>query len=467
MLKTMKSHVSIVTHSNYIHWRYVIEDAWAEKEKSAKCQIFDLRGYAKQDFFAYRLQRVEQFFPNNSLAVSRNFLKKNGVVFRRIKVRKIDKILINLKADELRSLPLRNLDKGLQEDFLKHFSTEFGFLDFDLNDIPKKLSLNFFRDYLLGQKLGELFLQNQNPDSISLSHGRLPIQLGFLSGIQSSPVSIIGLQQGGTQNQFFAVPDGVHNMVFWRKDLSLSDEIGDGTNLDVTYENRYERENNFRKLMSTSGKDLITKPYVVFYTGADGEDAFMLPFETKPYFENESEALNFFYQEALSRDLVPVIRIHPENNILISKNVTLKREQSIISNFSKAVVIESNSNVDSYSLGRDAKLIASFHSTIGIELGAEGIPMIFFGPTSYSQLLEKNYVRTVEELSNSFSNPPVADLNLLKKWISWEKNHGNSFKLFSINSNGIFFRGTQVADGHSMFNKIKSGSFLRSLLQKN
>jgi len=463
----MKSHVSIVTHSSYIHWRYIVEDAWARHEKSVRCEILDLRGYAKQDFFAYRLQRVEQFFPNNSIAVSKNFLKKNGVIFCKINVRKIDKIFINLRAYELSRLPLRGLNEGLQEDFLKHFSTEFGCLDFDLSDIPRKLNLNFFRDYLLGQKLGQLFLQKQKPDTISLSHGRLPIQLGFRSAIQETPISLIGLQQGGTQNKFFAVPNGVHNMEFWRKDLSLSEGIAEATNMDITFENYYGRENHFRKLMTKTGKDLITKPYVVFYTGADGEDAFMLPFESKPYFESESKALNSFYQESLSRNFVPVIRIHPENNLFISKSVTSKREQSIKSNFPKAVVLESNSNVDSYSLGRDAELIASFHSTIGIELGAEGVPMIFFGPTSYSHLLEKNYVRTVDELSNSFSHPPVADLNLIKKWVSWEKNKGNSFKLFSINLSGIFFRGSEVFDGHSMFNKIKSGSFLRNLLQKN
>ena len=123
--------------------------------------------------------------------------------------------------------------------------------------------------------------------------------------------------------------------------------------------------------------------------------------------------------------------------------------------------------MDSYSLGRDAKLIASFHSTIGIELGAEGIPMIFFGPTSYAHLLEKNYVRNDRELSNSFSYPPVADLNSIKIWVNWEKTRGTSFKLFKINSNGVFFGETQVSDGHPMFNKIKSGSFLRNLFQRN
>ena len=463
----MKFHVSIVTHSNYWHWRYVVEDTWARNQESVKCEIVDLRGSTRQDFFASSLQRIEQCFSNNSISVSKIFLQKNGVVFRKIRVRAVDKILIRTKAYKLNRLPITKLDEGLQEDFSKHFSTEIGFLDFDLIDVPKKLKLNFFTDYLLGKKLGELLLQKRIPDSISLSHGRLPIQLGLLSCLQGTSVSLVGLQQGGTKNKFFAVPEGVHNIKFWREDLSLNDEITKGTDLDITFENLHARENIYRKLMNTTGKDLITKPYVVFYTGSDGEDAFILPFESKPFFESEMKALKSFYQESLLRDLVPVIRIHPKGTGSIFKSAPFKREQFIKSNFPKAIVLESNSNVDSYSLGRDAKLIASFHSTIGIELGAEGIPMIFFGPTSYAHLLEKNYVRNDGELSNSFSYPPVADLNSIKIWVNWEKTRGTSFKLFQINSNGVFFGKTQVADGHPMFNKIKSGSFLRNLFQRN
>ena len=75
----MQDYISIITHSNYKHWRYSIEHGLSVKKEMKNVTFLDLRGYAKNDKFAYIMQLLESFFYRNAVRQSKKYLKKNNI----------------------------------------------------------------------------------------------------------------------------------------------------------------------------------------------------------------------------------------------------------------------------------------------------------------------------------------------------------------------------------------------------
>ena len=143
------------------------------------------------------------------------------------------------------------------------------------------------------------------------------------------------------------------------------------------------------------------------------------------------------------------------------------REKHILNSFPKAVIFTRESTVNSYSLGKGADLVASYHSTIGIELAMQGVPMIFFGPTIYRELLSSNFVKNSNEMNKALLMPPKANTEVFYKWAKWEGMYGEKFIHYKIFQELTEFNGEQVFEGYKIFSHFKNNSKLRRFLIKN
>ena len=465
----MQDYISIITHSNYKHWRYSIEHGLSLKKEMKNVTFLDLRGYAKNDKFAYIMQLLESFFYRNAVRQSKKYLKKNGVSIVRIKLKITDRIRIKTRANHLSKTPISDIQEmELRNGFKNHFSTEIGYLQIDFDEIDMRNRKTFFMDFLTGEKLGIEIMKRYKPFSCSFSHGRLPIQLGLIKVLNDTKISFVGLSGGGDENKYSVIPQGVHNMPFWRDQFMK--EINDITlqeKVPVNFETFHRRENEYIRNMDNNLIDFLQIPYVVFYTGSDGEDAFILPFEEGEFFEGELSALDSFYQEALNIGKTPVIRMHPKGFSKQWTEFKENREKHILNSFPKAVIFTRESTVNSYSLGKGADLIASYHSTIGIELAMQGVPMIFFGPTIYRELLSSNFVKNSHEMNKALLMPPKANTEVFYKWAKWEGMYGEKFIHYKIFQELTEFNGEQVFEGYKIFSHFKNNSKLRRFLIKN
>jgi hypothetical protein len=458
------NHLTIVTHSNYRHWIYLLDDAFSKSKAELIVTVLDCRGIAKNDTKSFLIQNFEYMYSNNVIRQTLIELQKRNISYVKVSTTLIK--LGNLKINKIFKNLFINKEKDnieRHDAIMSHLKTESGSLSFQVSKKSKNIFRKAVNEYDHGYEIYRKYIAPGNYNSVSFSHGRLPIQLGIIQGLKEGGIHFEGIQQGGTENMILKVPNGVHNQDYWRN--ALHDFIeNEGLFPQEEYSSNpfsyHESIENKLKMEGTAVRTHLTlKPFSIFYTGYDGEDSFVINNETKTnFFPSEFDSLCCFYETTLEANIHPVIRIHPRNKKRVTElksNQNRILEKKIKSRFPKATIITSVESDDSYEMGRQSVCSFSFHSTIGLELGYEGYSTIFTGPTYFSNIFPNNHVSNKQQMIAALKNHPIMDrekLVLLKKW---EKRKGVQLQFFSHSDDECTLLEKRVSVDTPLFIKIR------------
>ena len=127
------------------------------------------------------------------------------------------------------------------------------------------------------------------------------------------------------------------------------------------------------------------------------------------YFGDQGGALKALGSECSKRDdIYFVVRTHPHKRR--KPKLDVQQWHEIVNKVNPDVHLDEYSEIDSYTLMREADVVVTYGSTTGIEAAFAGRPVIVMGPSAYDELGAVRRVTNHNELSHALSNPIPGDM---------------------------------------------------------
>lgn len=146
------------------------------------------------------------------------------------------------------------------------------------------------------------------------------------------------------------------------------------------------------------------RPTAVYFSSSNDEIA-ELEISWDQYFGSQASALKQAADACRGQGYRLVVRTHPHKRHKPPED--LSEWLAAVSVAQPDVHLDQNSNVDSYTLMRQADVVLTYGSTTGIEAAYLGRPVIVMGPSIYDELGCATRVRTREELDVALAGPVV------------------------------------------------------------
>lgn len=135
---------------------------------------------------------------------------------------------------------------------------------------------------------------------------------------------------------------------------------------------------------------------VVVYFSSSGDEIAELDLQWSDYFDGQPGALLAVARECRRLGYRLVVRTHPHKKYKARRDV--EDWHAAVAQAGPDVHLDEHSDVDSYTLMRQADAVVTYGSTTGVEAGFAERPVIVMGPSAYDELGCAVRVRTVNEL---------------------------------------------------------------------
>jgi hypothetical protein len=138
---------------------------------------------------------------------------------------------------------------------------------------------------------------------------------------------------------------------------------------------------------------------VVVYFSSSGDEIVELDLDWADYFDGQPGAVLAVAEECRRLGYRFIVRTHPHKRHKPARDVQDWHEA--VTAARPDLHLDEYSDVDSYTLMRQADVVVTYGSTTGVEAGFAERPVIVMGPSAYDELGCAVRVRTVEELGRA------------------------------------------------------------------
>jgi hypothetical protein len=231
-----------------------------------------------------------------------------------------------------------------------------------------------------------------------------------------------------------------------------------------------EGDNAEWKSGMSPSKTLALNPnykYCIFYSTSQIEFAHGYDSIPKDEFQTQQEALYHLADYLKDTDWRLILRRHP-NPIGASEDDTEKNHWKFLEKFPNVEIINPESPINSYLLGKSANLIAHFNSSIGAEfISMECLPVISLGPTPWDTRDIFGKVRSQEQIMDYFSKPlEVPSSEIVLPWAYFFSSGGADFQHVTEMEVGIWeLKGFRIHESFSEWSQRQVG-FKKALIQR-
>jgi len=147
------------------------------------------------------------------------------------------------------------------------------------------------------------------------------------------------------------------------------------------------------------GIDRSDQEVVVVYFSSSGDEIAELDLDWADYFDGQPGAVLAVAEECRRLGYRFIVRTHPHKRHKPARDV--QDWHGAVAAAQPDLHLDEYSDVDSYTLMRQADVVVTYGSTTGVEAGFAERPVIVMGPSAYDELGCAVRVRTVEELGQA------------------------------------------------------------------
>ncbi len=193
---------------------------------------------------------------------------------------------------------------------------------------------------------------------------------------------------------------------------------------------------------------------LVAFFSSSGDEIVELDLSWEDYFGSQEVALATLSEEC--RNLpgtALVVRTHP--HMRVKPRVDLLNWTTAVEAAAPDLHLGPDSPADSYELVKQADIIVTYGSTVGVEAAFTGKPVLVLGPNAYTELGAGVQVKTVAQLRSFLANPPKQDPAHALPYGLVMKRRGFCFSWVSLDSDGLpTLAGVRLDDSSSLSQKI-------------
>jgi hypothetical protein len=217
---------------------------------------------------------------------------------------------------------------------------------------------------------------------------------------------------------------------FWENSDPKSRETLAHNFLNELIQKKGASDLNWRKFMKSGEVPYIgNKKICTYYTSTEAEYVGVGDPIPDGNFKNQVEAFRALVNILDQREWHIYLRMHPNNPDTNSQGAEAFLWEEFKSN-DHITIVKSDSSIDSLALGEKSNLIATYGSTIAMELVSRGIQnVITLGPALWNNLLPQHFLPNTSQLKNYIlSNTPTIKVSQIYPWAYFINNFGTEFK---------------------------------------
>ena len=419
---------------------WTLEYAINMKESGENVYLMDLASIESaysESRFRWHLERFSRknSFPNSVERI----LKEHGINQLKLKDFKVE----YSKENDIKSDPI--FQKALRSQYAKWH----GDSSITISDIPTAIvereGVAFLRGFSVTQQAIQIFKINQ----MATVNGRFVTQAACVyasikQGVEYrllESIDLPGIRMSVFSNSLHSVTE---NRIMMKKSWESATIDSRKLAEEVAIKAIEERlsPNWIWKTKNPIESALESNSYISYFPTSDVELAvFDSNEETKSQL-NQAEVFTLAARAANELGLQMVVRVHPqplEEHLAYREDEIWKK----LCSDNNALCISSKSSIDSIKLAKNSRLNIVFASSIALEIGYLGLPLIVTAPTIYSCLIPECEALDEERILSAIACPPtLTSKTQIFPYLYYEKMGGAPFVNFEvINMNHAVYNG--------------------------
>ena len=344
--------------------------------------------------------------------------------------------LIDFKLSQLMRESISNVfnRRGLTE--LKNNGFEYGYAlvstlasTFGCSELNKRLikrfGLTLLEEYIetVNQVYREI-ITNQITHLI-VFNGRFVKESAAVSAAKAANITIVYHEASKSGKFFISCYSPLSSVGYWEltqfltneKSPDLISEVSEtwfkkriiGQDLDSSH-----FQKNWLPIADSHSVNQLERKQIVIFTTSDDEFLGVSPDWDLPELQSQIEWLTKIAKLAISLQFKVIIRLHPN---LRTKSRSLQKEWSDLSNLKNLELIKYNEPINSYNLINQSDLIISCGSTIAMEAGFLGKPVLSVGSGIYDGLNAVTKCQDLKVIEEILSKSDFESLKPIKSII--------------------------------------------------
>jgi hypothetical protein len=351
------------------------------------------------------------------------------------------------------TLPSTGIHPVFERALRSQFAASFGHSSISVGDLPTKLVDKAALSFSEALRVVRMVLQEYRIDKLVTVNGRFVVDAAsvFISrelGIETELLESTDRPLANRVNSFKSTPQSVaenrKKMLRTWKIALLKSQASAILIADSVIQNRLSpnwiwRKNNLQIVKFEPNS------YIAFFPTSDVEFAIFESEEDLPWHLNQTEVFRLIATKAVELGKKVVVRVHPQ----LSNEVRGLMEDKIWQDLClehNAICIVSSEPVDSLELAKFSYHNIVFASSIALEIGYLGYPILVTAPTIFSSLvseceaLDKTSILKALESPSTFHNREQ-----IRPYLYYEKMAGDSFRHFDVpHLDTVFYEGNQL-----------------------
>lgn len=290
-------------------------------------------------------------------------------------------------------------------------------------------------------------IKTYKPDLVYIFNGRFLHHRSVMNACNDTGTSFLIHERGHSPDYYFLRPFMPHDRIKVQSELLNTWEIArSGENTVSIAENFFLNNRNARnKSWVSFVKDQVknslpdfdhSKRLITYFSSSDDEFVAVGDIYKWDYWPNQEAALTTLVELCTkhSESIQLVIRIHPH---VSQKTQAEKNRWNNLTLPECVILVNSDSQIDSYALIENSDIVVTSGSTVGIESVYWGTPSICLGPSFYSELGAVYHPRSDDELEQLLlSDNLEADRNKVLSYGYYFETFGEKFQYFK--ADGLF-----------------------------
>lgn len=194
-----------------------------------------------------------------------------------------------------------------------------------------------------------------------------------------------------------------------------------------------------------AGIDKPEDQRLVVYFSSSGDEISELDLDWGEYFHGQPGALMAVADVCRARpDTTLLVRTHPHKRMKPDKDV--EEWHAAVAAAKPDIHLDEFSEVDSYTLMRQADVVITYGSTTGVEAAYAGRPVIVMGPSAYDELGCAVRVTSVDELADAIEAANPGDRNGALAYGLMMRRRGFTTEFVTFGPSGPLLSGIPLVD---------------------
>lgn len=287
----------------------------------------------------------------------------------------------------------------------------------DDHDWPRDWVTESIRSYAWAFDQTEELIRRMRATAVVVFNGRFLHDSAVAAAAEQADLPVLSFDFGGNDTDFDLTIDATHDWSALQKRMLRMYEEWDPAERDELgsswFEERRQHSDPRNTLFVESqtvglGIDKPAGTRLVAYFSSSGDEISELDLDWNDYFNGQPSALMALADACRKLDdTTLLVRTHPHKRH--KPTLDVQEWHEAVAAAAPDVHLDEFSEVDSYTLMRQADVIVTYGSTTGVEAGYAERPVVVMGPSAYDELGCARRVITVEELHEALSHPAVGN----------------------------------------------------------